>query len=169
MTALSGLTDAVAEAVAAVLTTISPNLAATLSVPVVFVVLVIGTTLFLRRLLLPLGRATAALVGWFAVTAGAVVLLPDVAVSAGLRRAQQPLPAALYDYGDAVASGVAALSRGARTAAAGLRVVTKVPILVVILLVIVWMWWWNSGYCPASGLDAACTGPVGRWWSGLGT
>jgi len=162
------LLDGVAEGVQRILAVLPPGTAAVLSIPVLFLVVLIGSTLFVRKLLHPLGRAAATLVGGAAVLIGALVLLPEVAVAVGCRRASTRPPAVVYSFGDAIASGVAAIGREAQAAAAALHRVSGLNFLVVLVLVVAWIWLWNYNQCPEGPFEAAaCTRPVGEWWAGL--
>jgi len=164
------LIDKVAEWVHWALSVLPPATAAFLSIPVIVLVLAVGSTIFVRKLLHPLGRAVSVLLGRAAVLIGAIVLLPEVAVAAGYRQASSRPPAMVYSFGDAVASGVVAFDSAAQAGAAALGKVARINLLVVLLLVAAWLWLWNHGQCPDGAVEAgACVRPITAWWVSMGS
>ena len=160
------LLDTIAEWVGRVLGVFPPSVATFLSIPVMVLVVASGATLFARRLLVPVGRAIIVVLGWVAVVAGAVVLLPEAAIASIFRQASRRPPAVVYSLGDAVASGVAALGRAVDNAAGTVNRLARTNGLVVILLVGAWIWWWNYNHCPdAAAPSATCVRPIAAWWS----
>ncbi len=162
------LLDTLAEWVQVVLAVLPPAAAAFFSIPALVLVVAVGSTIFVRKLLLPLGRAVAMLLGWAAVLVGAVVLLLEVAVAAGYRQASLRPPAAVYSFGDAVASGVAVFGDKTQKATAALGKVARINVLVVLLVVGTWIWWWNHDHCADTTVQAgACARPITSWWAGI--
>lgn len=163
------LLDIVAEWVLWVLVAMfSPATAAFLSIPAIVLVVAVGSTIFVRKLLVPLGRTVAIVLGWAAVLVGALALLPEVAVAAGYRQASLRPPAVVYSFGDMVASAVATFGNGAQTTAAALGKVARINVFVMLLAVGAWIWWWNYSHCPDGAFQlGVCTRPITAWWADI--
>jgi hypothetical protein len=146
---------------------VMPEAAATLWVPLLFVVLWLSGVLFVKHAVAALGRIGRMVLTGAAVGVGALLLLPEFAFATAYRRAAQRPPALVYGFGDIVAAGAGTIGRHAAATVEALAArVARLHPFVVLLLVVVWMWLWNGAACADDAVAAgACAQPVSAWWS----
>ena len=153
--------DTVASGVWYVLLQVTPDAAAHLALPLLFVVVATGAVLIVRKTVVPGGRLL--LVGLKAATiaVAAALLVPDWAVASGYRQVSRRPPTAVYTFGDAVVGGAETLIATFDRVVEPLRRLSRINLLVVLLAVGVWFWLWNEFHCPHDA--ATCVRPFDAW------
>jgi hypothetical protein len=162
------LLDKIAAWIREVLAFLPPNVVAVIWFPLLAIVVFIAAMLLIRRLLPLLGRLAGALLRLLAALAGAVLLAPDVAIATAWRSAHKRPPAALYHYGDAVATSMIGVTRSSGAVSSGFARVARINVLLVMLGCAAVIWTWNHGHCPEAPATTECVRPFTSWVNTFG-
>ncbi|ONI72617.1 hypothetical protein ALI144C_42085 [Actinosynnema sp. ALI-1.44] len=126
--------------------------------------------LLASRLLPWLGTALvtpAVLVGDLVRT---LLLLPDLAVSRGMRRLGRIPPEVVYAYGTVVMTSVDLFEKVVRRLVPKLAAVKNGSGIVLVVLLVVLFLVWNSQSCAGGPpADGACVSPITHWTTSLST